>query len=215
MATPFPCPTCAHELLVPDVLLGRRVKCPRCGALFPAGDPPPGEPEAAAEPAAVTPLAEPLPAEAASVACRFCSERIPVTAARCPACGEHQAYADDVADLPPWETGAAFRRDAEPHRGGVIQAVAIGGMVTPFVSGALWCIPLLPLFGQLLGLGLSITAIVMAHRDLKRMEKGEVDPEGRGSTHAGLTCGYLGLAFSTLGLLTCGLVQAAYLGRWR
>jgi hypothetical protein len=76
---------------------------------------------------------------------------------------------------------APVRHDAEPHRGGVIQALGIVSLVT----GVIWV--LFPI-----GLPLGIAAWVMGHRDLRKMEAGTMDPNGRKRTRDGRLCGIVG-----------------------
>jgi hypothetical protein len=76
---------------------------------------------------------------------------------------------------------APVRRDAEPHRGGVIQALGIVSLV----MGVIWF--LFPI-----GLPLGIAAWVMGHRDLRKMEDGTMDPNGRKKTRDGRLCGIVG-----------------------
>jgi len=53
----------------------------------------------------------------------------------------------------------------------------------------------------LIGLILSIIAIVMANGDMSQIQNGQMDPSGEGNTRGGQICGYIGLALS---LLVCG-----------
>jgi hypothetical protein len=40
----------------------------------------------------------------------------------------------------------------------------------------------------------------MGHRDLKRMQLGEMDPRGKGNTRSGRTCAMVGVLLSILGI---------------
>src|SRR5262245_38761475 len=60
------CPSCNRKLRVPDELLGKKVKCPTCGTVFPADEsstPEPAAPAAAEEPLAPAPVEDRLPQE--------------------------------------------------------------------------------------------------------------------------------------------------------
>lgn len=65
------CPTCSRELTVPDRLLGRKVKCPKCETMFRAGD--------AAEPIPLPPSAV-VRTDTLTVACPTCSRPLGVPA---------------------------------------------------------------------------------------------------------------------------------------
>lgn len=122
--------------------------------------------------------------------CPYCGERIAKLARRCRFCGETLEGADDR----PWERPrrqGGVRRDCDPHRGTLILVLGILSLV-------LSCI----------GLPLGIAAVIMGRRDLKRMDAGEVDPDGRGLTQAGWICGIVGTIMQSLTALGCG----AYFG---
>jgi uncharacterized membrane protein YidH (DUF202 family) len=60
-----------------------------------------------------------------------------------------------------------------PHRGGVVLALGILGIVVCFICG--------------------IIAWVMGNNDLREMNAGTMDPSGRGLTQAGKICGMIGV----------------------
>lgn len=60
-----------------------------------------------------------------------------------------------------------------PHRGGVVLALGILGIVVCFICG--------------------IIAWVMGNNDLREMAAGTMDPDGRGLTQAGKICGMIGV----------------------
>jgi hypothetical protein len=75
----------------------------------------------------------------------------------------------------PWERPGAVRRDVLPHRAEFLSKLAVVAVVLAFCT---W-------LGGIAGpfcLALSITAWVMATRDLTRMRQGLMDPEGRKMT---------------------------------
>jgi hypothetical protein len=121
--------------------------------------------------------------------CPYCYESVADVALWCRHCGEalHE-------ERPPWEYRGAVRRDAEPHRGNIVLPLGIVGLIAA----------LLPPPFTLLGLVLSITAWVMAQRDLQRMTMGEMDSRGREPTVTGLLCGRIGTVIGGLWLLTFG-----------
>lgn len=67
------------------------------------------------------------------------------------------------------------------HRGGVVLALGILGLVVCFICG--------------------IIAWVMGNKDLQEMETGLMDPAGRGLTQAGRICGMVSVGLAVLGVL--------------
>ena len=80
--------------------------------------------------------------------------------------------ADDRDDDRPWERPGAVRRDCEPHRAGLIVALAVLGLLLGLLSLAAF-----PL--AFMGLPLSVVALLMARRDLGLTGKGQMHPTGR------------------------------------
>ena len=72
------------------------------------------------------------------------------------------------------------------HRGAMILVFGILGIVVCFIFG--------------------IVAWVMGNGDLRQMDAGQMDPEGRGLTSAGKTCGIVSVALTALGLLVYILI---------
>jgi hypothetical protein len=56
---------------------------------------------------------------------------------------------------------------------------------------------------SVIGLPFGIAALVMGRRDLKKIESGAMDPEGKGLTQAGWICGIIGTILQGMGLLFC------------
>jgi hypothetical protein len=90
------------------------------------------------------------------------------------------------------------RGDYVPARGGIwlglgiasIVVVGLGICLQPFIFGAV-------------SLGLGLTAMLMGSRDLKRIDAGEMDPQGEGLTKVGWILGIIGTILG--GLMTvCG-----------
>lgn len=67
------------------------------------------------------------------------------------------------------------------HRGTLILILGIAGIVC--------CMPC------------GIVAWVLGQSDLKAMDRGEIDPEGRSLTNAGKICGIISVILGTLGLV--------------
>ncbi|MHC4426397.1 MAG: hypothetical protein ACYSYV_09895 [Planctomycetota bacterium] len=68
-----------------------------------------------------------------------------------------------------------------PHRGGVVLALGILGIVCCFILG--------------------IIAWVMGSNDLKQMAAGTMDPSGQGLTQAGKICGMVSVILQIVGLV--------------
>jgi predicted RNA-binding Zn-ribbon protein involved in translation (DUF1610 family) len=221
------CPSCRRKLRVPDELVGQQVKCPTCNEIFvmidesasePApseavptvelDDPPPSPPNAPAKPAqpleesSAPPTTGGPAAPEELMACPYCGEQIAQNAARCRSCGE--SLREEADDDRPWEREfrpyRGVRRDSEPHRATLILTLGILSIVlsvTVLVS--------------FIGLTLGITAWIMGYRDMKKMRANQMDPQGFGSTQAGLICGIVGTALGSLCSLYC-LAQVALWG---
>jgi hypothetical protein len=68
-----------------------------------------------------------------------------------------------------------------PHRGGLILALGILGLVCCFICG--------------------IIAWVMGNSDLREMAAGRMDPSGQGMTQAGKICGMISVILQIVGLV--------------
>lgn len=79
---------------------------------------------------------------------------------------------------PPFTQGT---QGLAPHRGGLILALGILGIVLCGICG--------------------IIAWVLGNNDLKEMDAGRMDPSGRGTTQAGKICGIIGLAWQACGIV--------------
>ncbi len=79
----------------------------------------------------------------------------------------------------------------KPHRGGVVLALGILGIVVCFICG--------------------IIAWVMGKNDLQEMEAGVMDPSGRDITNAGRIYGLIGFVLGCIGQLG---VCCGYCSRW-
>jgi predicted Zn finger-like uncharacterized protein len=173
------CPECQRKLKVPDNLLGKNVKCPTCGATFTAAG------EAAPEPAAA-PAPARRPREEAY-------EEEPAPPRR------REDYEEDEGD---YEERPRRRRRRPvgdyqtPNRGGTILTMGIFSIVL-----AICC--------AIAGIGLGIGALTMANTDLAKMERGEMDPSGMGSTRGGQICGIIGLILGGLNMVAGVIIVIA------
>jgi hypothetical protein len=91
-------------------------------------------------------------------------------------------------DERPWEQAGAIRRDSEPHRGHHLLCLAMGSLISSLVAslclnaGSNWqgyTLGLQFLPGSSAGVAFALLARSLATRDLTRMQRNEVDPQGR------------------------------------
>jgi hypothetical protein len=129
--------------------------------------------------------------------CPSCDARIDRRAIRCRYCGSRLRPIPD-SHLKDLDDPSFQPRDCEPHRGPTVLLLGIGSLVVPFLCFGL----------AIFGLPLGIVAWVMGQRDLRRMDAGEVDNQGRGSTQAGMVCGIIGTVLSGIAcMVLVGLVS--------
>jgi hypothetical protein len=189
------CPSCARTLNVPDELIGKTVRCPGCKTTFTAQ----GEAPSA-----------------------------PVQAETPPAAGRSRRAAED--DRPRGDSDDADARprpSGAPHKGGVLLGLGITSVVLAVLSlltggcssgGGTFCAACCPwivlvawmplvvaMLVALVGAILGLIASLLGQRDLGRMNRGEMDSSGRGSTKAGMICGIVGSVICVLDML-CGVV---------
>jgi hypothetical protein len=120
------------------------------------------------------------------------------------------------ADLPdtaedearPWEAKPRLRRDAEPHRGGLLYglgaaAVLLGLAGLPF------------LFPLLLAFPLAVATSVLADRDLDLMRAGRMDPRGEWATRVASYLGRTALVVSAGVLFFWGMYLAIVFAGWQ
>ncbi|MEX0820369.1 MAG: hypothetical protein WD070_12285 [Pirellulaceae bacterium] len=81
----------------------------------------------------------------------------------------------------PRATGTPMARGYHPHRGGLILTLSLLGFA---------CCQLF-----------SIAAWVMGYADMKEINAGRIDPEGRGLTQAGMIIGIIGTGLMVLGIV--------------
>ena len=104
--------------------------------------------------------------------CPECGERIPASALVCPECDAR--LVDDDDDDRRLERRVTRRREASyrPHNGQMIMVLGIISFVfMPHILGPVsW---------------------IMGYMDLKKIRKGEMDPEGESQTRTGMICGMI------------------------
>jgi predicted Zn finger-like uncharacterized protein len=133
--------------------------------------------------------------------CPSCRKMIHRESTRCYSCGERLASRrsrdeDEDEDAPRRPRRA--RRDAEPHRGGLILTFGIISAATLFV-----CWPLAPF-----ALGFGVAAWWMGQGDLRKIREGTMDPDGEGTTQAGRICGVIGVFLNLIAVLACGGIMS-------
>jgi hypothetical protein len=180
------CPSCQTKLEIPEILLGKKVRCASCSTVFEAHGESPVVGEATHEPlmpvgSTPPPLDRPRPGR------------------------ERHEWDDDEDradhdDDPP--EGRYVRRDLEPHRGGLILAMGIICIVTTTFGACCYGLP------TLLGAGLGIAAWIMARGDLRKMAMGSMDSDGEGQTKAGMICSIVGCVLGVLIVICCFLYIA-------
>lgn len=185
MSTFVDCPSCGRQMHVSDDLVGSRLRCPACDSTFEPNATGNGEERPKpGTPWSMTPNAPP---------------EAPPPLPPASSIGGDETHEDDGdEDERPWERPyreESVRRDCEPHRGTVILILGICSLVLP-----------IPLVGLILG----VLAIVMGRTDLKKMEDGAMDPQGKGSTLAGWICGIIGTIFQALYLLYFVFIIVVY-----
>jgi len=216
MSVEIACPSCAARLNLPESLLGTQVRCASCQTAFPApglmdGPANPIKLELDSEPAAgpaipIPPV--PLPAEPREVPpseaaprpkhaepsdqreCPSCGAIVRQDMRRCYRCGERLPRLDWPETERDRLQRDPSRRDSEPHRGGLVLALGILGLV--FFA---FCGPV--------GMVLSLCAWVTGRADLARIRAGTMDREGETNSHIGMVCGIVGVPLNALWLIGC------------
>jgi hypothetical protein len=111
---------------------------------------------------------------------------------------------DEYDDYDNYDDGPYRSPDELPHRGGIVLAFGILSIVLAVASLA-FCLPVV------FGLPLGILAWVWGRKDLRAMDAGLMDPEGRGNTQGGFICGIIGTVLCSL-LLLALLAYLAFIG---
>jgi hypothetical protein len=103
----------------------------------------------------------------------------------------HGDWDDDDDDYP---RRRRVRRDCAPHRASTVLVLGILSLVICHVI-------------------LGPIAWIMGSADLRAMRDGRMDPEGEGSTRAGMICGIIGTCLALFGCLIWAFLLAGGLGR--
>jgi hypothetical protein len=187
------CPSCERKLRLPDDLLGQEVKCPTCGTTFLGEVSRPKPPVAEKKPEEDNEPTYRLESKRRSRRSRDDEDDDRPSRRRSrrdddddddddrPSRRRRRRYDDDDD---PW----ARRRYLTPHRGATVLTVGILGIVV-----SLLCCPV--------GLVMGIIAVCQGSNDLAAMNRGDMDPSGRGSTLAGLICGVITIILAVLVLV--------------
>jgi predicted Zn finger-like uncharacterized protein len=211
------CPECKKNLQVPENLLGQTVQCPECKHTFTAAEPPPKN--VSTETTATPPSPPNTPEWDRKVSSATGKRR---------ASGKDDDEKDekkdsyDVDDRDDDDDDRADGDDEEreerrrrrrrrrerssrnygvPHRGGMILAFGLIGLIGNFVVLG----PLALIF--------AIMAWVMGNTDMAEIQSGRMDPEGEGMTQTGRILGIIGTILGSLYVLAlCGLIGFCFLG---
>ncbi|HXG12973.1 MAG TPA: zinc-ribbon domain-containing protein [Gemmataceae bacterium] len=203
MPTIVDCPSCERKLRVPDDMLGKKVKCPKCGTTFTARGDDGGRPVADGD----EPPGRSAVQERSSQAEERYEEDRPPRRPR-------DEYEDEEEDDYRQPMRRRRRSRGEPHRGTLILILGIGsiaclvlGLIATLLVGPFSIILFLP------GLGVGIPSWAMGGRDLSKINARRMDPEGKSMTMAGYIMGIVGTILNGLCMLCCvGLILLGLLG---
>jgi hypothetical protein len=214
MPITFHCPTCQAQLTLSDAAAGRRGKCPHCKGEIVV----PTASSAAAPPAPPPlPAAAPAAAPALEISGITTPASAPVMAAPAAPVMAAPALAPPPV-APPFQPGGwgdvdpvAHRHNfrpgrGQPHRGVMVMVLGIIGIVVSLLSYFVFCCPFLGLPAGLLGLGLSLGGAIMGGADLKKINAGIMDMDGKGMTLAGFICGIVGSVLVAPSLVLSGFM---------
>jgi hypothetical protein len=176
------CPRCQRKLRLDESVFGQTVQCPSCQNTFTAERP--------------APAAPPPPAEDQRPVYRVRDEEPPRYDEPPPRRYDEPRrprYVEEDDEDYPRPTRRPYYGDyPRAHRGSAVQTLGILGLVFSF------CLPF-----TLVGVILSIVAIAMGASDLGAMNRGEMDPSGRGPTKVGISCGIIALVLGGLSFIAC------------
>jgi predicted Zn finger-like uncharacterized protein len=196
------CPECKKHLQVPDDLLGKKVQCPECKHTFTARSPEEEQEERKSKTSttASTPPISKAPEwdkKSSSSSGKSGKKR-----SRRDEDDDEDEDEDDDDDRPSRRRkrrrSSARGGNYVPHRGGMILAFGLIGLIGGFVIG----------FPFIFG----IVAWVMGNTDLAEMRAGRMDPEGEGMTQAGRIMGMIATILAIVSILAfCGIFGCAIL----
>jgi predicted Zn finger-like uncharacterized protein len=219
MAVVIQCPSCQRRVSVPDTLLGKRVKCPKCKESFTAsetGIQPEKPKKATASPVAAPPKLPPKPPKEEVVDDEPLIEPEADEDAA-PAKPRRRRRVDEDEDDDDDDRGRTkrrrrrdddedndfeerLRRRPAPHRGGLVLTLGI-------VTLVVWCCPLA---GFIVG-GIAAN---LAKNDLAAMAAGRMDESGRGLTMAGNVCAIIGVVLSLINFIVGVIWRATGHALW-
>jgi hypothetical protein len=183
------CPKCGLKLSVPESLLGRQVRCASCLTQYEAKEEvaPPRRPEPPPdrswdEPPPGSRYPEPPPSRRPWDDAPFPPRR-------------PSRYDDDYDDYgrPP------LRRDQVPHRSSLILTLGIVSIIAGSLGFCCYGLP------AAIALPTGLCAWLMGQGDLRQMDQGLMDSDGRSNTHGGVVCGIIGTVLGGLDVV-CGIV---------
>jgi predicted Zn finger-like uncharacterized protein len=194
MSSVIACPSCQKQLKVPDEYIGRNVKCPGCKETFTAQVEAQSAPPPAAEEIVEKPRKKPAPPPEEE------EDEAPRPAKRRPA----EVVDDDEDEERPSRRSRRGGSSMAPHRGQLILILGIASLAGSIIVGAL-------------AFFIGPVAWYLGNVDLKAMNEGRMDPEGRGNTQIGKICGIIAtvllilsfLAICIFGVLWIVIVGAA------
>jgi hypothetical protein len=201
MAVFVACPSCSVKLNIPENFLGKKVRCASCSTVFQAkqdvAPPDPAPAESAPAP--------PAPAEAPLE--QHVTEDLPPAplqeeeAAPLDDRGPGYEDYDDTYDREEKKRRRKKRRDFDPHRSGMVMGLGITSAALGVIGFSGPCCCLLCDVLPVAAIGTGIPAWIMGQSDIRKMDTGSMDPDGRGGTQAGFICGIVGSALGVMSLL--------------
>jgi hypothetical protein len=177
------CPSCGVKLGIPEEFIGKQVRCAACSTVF----------EAMLD--SLPAIHQPLPSELPQRQPPQHVEHDAVPGERV-----HDEYDENYDRDEDWES-RRIRRDLAPHRGSLILGLGVGSVV-----GSALAIPCCALPAITIPLG--AVSWIMGASDLRKIDAGDMDPDGRGNTKAGYICGIIGLVLGIVVLLGWGVYFA-------
>jgi len=202
------CQGCQQRLRVPDTEAGKQTRCPSCGTVMDIPRTPP-MPESAEEGWTMTaPDGTSYGPVSRSEFEQWIHEGRVDPRAMLKKSGDdlffravdlfpqltHAVPVNPYSDMSAPQPGHAtspFGTYLPSHRAGLIMGLGIAALCCTLLQCL--CVPSFPVV-----IGLALAAIVMGTRDLKRMNRGEIDHSGRGQTSVGIWLAAIGLVLTVL-----------------
>jgi predicted Zn finger-like uncharacterized protein len=175
------CPSCQKQLKVPDELIGKSVKCPGCKETFTAQTMSTSSAAPAREEVVEKPRKKAAPPPE--------EEEDEDEAPRKPV--KRRADDDDEDERPSTRGKRRGGGPKVPHRGVLILLLGIGAFVV---------------FGPL-----GIVAWILGNTDIKEIDAGRMDPEGRGMTQIGRILGMIATILMVVSIVLGCLIFVAIL----